>query len=121
MAILSLGQPGLPRTYAFNAGFDVLNSGTGFFGGSPAGSLAEQAGNVLSGLEGHGIIRFSGTFSSLSWTIPTAEFWHGFQIGVQGIGDGPPPTPIPEPDSIALLGLVLAGLWLVRRRPAMAA
>jgi hypothetical protein len=74
---------------------------------------------LLHGIEGHGIIRFSGTFSSLSWTIPTAEFWHGFQIGVQGIGDGPPP-PIPEPNTIALLGLVLAGIWLARRWPARA-
>jgi hypothetical protein len=111
MAILSLGQTGAPVTYNFNAPFDVLNSGTGFFGGAASGSLFEDPGNVLRGIEGHGIIRFSGTFSSISWTIPTAEFWHGFQIGVVG-----PTSTVPEPASLALVALALGTLVVTRRR-----
>jgi hypothetical protein len=113
MAILSLGQPAVTVTYDFNAPFDVLNSGQGHWGGNPAGSLFEDPSDVLRGIEGHGIIRFSGTFSSISWTIPTAENWHGFQIGAAAVQDG---TPAPEPASIALLGIALAGLALARRR-----
>ena len=109
MAILSLGQPGLAVTYNFNAAFDLLNSGTGFFGGNAGGSLFEDPGNVLRGIEGHGIIQFPGTFTSISWTIPTAENWHGFQIGI-------PVVSVPEPATLALLGIGLAGLAISRRR-----
>jgi hypothetical protein len=116
MAILSLGQPGLVVTYDFiDAPFDVLNSGTGFFGGSPAGSLFEDPGDVLRGIEGHGIIQFSGTFSSISWTVPTDEFWHGFQVGVPSGDVGPPPPGVPEPGGIPLIVAALAGVWIARR------
>lgn len=116
MAILSLGQPGLVVTYNFNTPFDVLTSGTGFFGGSAAGSLFEDPGNVLRGIEGNGLLRFNGTVSSISWTIPTAENWHAFTVGAAAIGGGPVST-VPEPSSVALLAagaLVLGGA--ARRR-----
>jgi hypothetical protein len=106
---MSLGQPGFAVTYVFgDEPFDVLNSGAGFWGGNPGGSLFEDPGNVLRGIEGHGIIQFNGTFSSISWTIPTAEGWHGFQVGI--------PTQAPEPGTLALLGSALAAFALRRSR-----
>jgi hypothetical protein len=110
MAILSLGQPGLPRTYVFgDEDFTILNSGQGHWGGNPAGSLFEDAGNVLRGIEGHGLIQFNGTFTSINWTIPLAENWHGFQVGV---------AQVPEPGTLLLLGGGLAAAMLRGRRNA---
>ena len=88
-----------------------MNSGTGFFGGSAAGSLSEIAGNTLQGIEGHGVIQFIGTFTSIDWTIPTEEFWHGFQVGI------PTPQVVPEPLALSLLvgGLAAAALRSRRR------
>jgi outer membrane autotransporter protein len=82
MAILSLGSTSGGITYEFDAPFTILNNGPGFFGDGPLTQLSDT---VLEGQEGHGIIRFSGTFTSISWTMPTAEFWHGFQIGIAGL------------------------------------
>lgn len=102
MAILSLGRGGLATTYAFNADFQILSSGSGFFGGSAAGSLFRDGPGLLRGVEGHGVIRFSGTFASISFTS-TAENWHGFQVGI-----------IPGPGGA--LVLAAAGMLGGRRR-----
>ena len=108
MAILSLGTPTLVVTYDFDADFTILSFGPGFFGGP--GTLSKPASTILSGVEGHGAIQFTGTFTSISWTIPTAEFWHGFQVGL--------PAAIPEPSSVVLVlaGLMSLGAMRIRRR-----
>lgn len=113
MLVLSMGQPGnYFVSYSFDQPFSILSSGTGYWGGSPLGSLT-ASGNTLTGLEGHGAIQFKGTFSSLSWTVDNAENWHGFTLGLT--------TPSGVPDggaSIAFVGAALAGLSLLRRRVA---
>jgi hypothetical protein len=111
LAILSLGRPSIGTDYVFDAPFTIVSNGPGFWGNGP---LTNIGGNTLRGNEGHGVIQFSGTFSSISWSVPLAENWHGFQVGVVGLDDGPNGE-IPEPGTI---GLALAGLALlaVRRR-----
>jgi hypothetical protein len=110
MAILSLGQAGAPVVYDFDAAFDILSNGPGFFG---AGPLTELPGDMLEGREGHGLIQFAGTLSSISWTIPNGEFWHGFTIGVAGAAG---PTPTPEPEAALLLATGCALLLVARSR-----
>ena len=112
MAILSLGNVLFPATYNFDTEFEILNNGPGAFGNGP---LTELPGNILQGGEGNGIIQFSGSFTSISWTVPTAEFWHGFTIG---IADVVPPPELPEPSSLLsllALGAVGAGSALKRQ------
>ncbi|MFM8931359.1 MAG: beta strand repeat-containing protein, partial [Gemmataceae bacterium] len=33
--------------------------------------------------EPHGVIRFKGAFSSLTWENPVSEYWHGFTVGIK--------------------------------------
>lgn len=82
MAIVSLGAPGTPTTYDFDSPFTIVSQGVGYWGGSST-ALAQLPGDVLEGSEGHGTIRFTGTFSTFSWTVPTPEGWHGFTFGIR--------------------------------------
>ena len=40
-------------------------------------------GDILRGREGNGTIKFQGTVSTFSWTVPTAEVWHGFTFAIR--------------------------------------
>ena len=106
---LSLGQPGgYFVTYEFDATPTLISSGQGYWGG--CATCLTVSGNNLIGEEGHGVVQFMGSFTSISWTVPVAETWHGFQVGVNAI---------PEPETYALM---LAGLgavgFMARRRKA---
>ena len=112
MAIVSLGQPNLVVTYEFiDETFDILSSGTGHWGGAASGSLFQLTPSILTGVEGHGVIQFSGAYDSISWTVPTFEAWHGFTFGFELLES----QAVPEP---ATLGLLAAGIALVRARRA---
>lgn len=124
MAIVSLGNPGLPTTYDFDSPFTIVSQGTGYWGGTSS-SLVQLPGDILRGNEGHGTIRFVGTFSTFSWTVPTPENWHGFTFGIRTTtaiepdpdpDPDPDPSPVPEPATLSMLAFGLAGAGLVRRR-----
>jgi hypothetical protein len=118
MAIWSLGAGGAP------AEFDFIGATPVFVAGGPSaefgGSAITLAGNNVLGTEGNGTVQFMGTFTSLSWTNPKAEFWYGFDVGIAGVGSGGGGTGVPEPSTLALFSLALlpliSGGWARRRR-----
>ncbi len=110
LAIMSMGQNSVPVKYYFDTPFDVLSFGQGYWGN---GTLAEDAGNVLLGYEGHGIIQLKGTYTAISWTCPTFENWHGFTVGVAGAAM--PAVPAPGALILSGLGSGLVG-WIRRKK-----
>lgn len=118
MAILSLGQPSVTTTYDFDSPFTIVSQGAGYWGGTGT-SLVQLPGDILQGNEGHGTIQFIGTFSTFGWTVPTPETWHGFTFGIrttERIEPTEPPTGVPTPAPVALLGLGLIALVATARR-----
>lgn len=105
MAIVSMGQSGVPVTYDFDTPFTLLSEGWGYWGD---GTYTLGAGDVLTGRELHAVIQFEGTVSAIHWTS-TAENWHGFTVGT---------APVPEPGTMGLLvvGLIGLGRRVVRNR-----
>jgi hypothetical protein len=93
----------------FANNFTVLSYGAGYWG---YGNLSNNGTNLLSSNgEGHGTIQFAGSFSSLSFTETGVENWRGLTVGI--MAEAPP---IPEPGSLPLAGLALAGAaWLGRK------
>ncbi|HVN46280.1 MAG TPA: PEP-CTERM sorting domain-containing protein [Steroidobacteraceae bacterium] len=115
MAIWSLGAPGAPAEFDFSKATPV------FVAGGPSaeygGNAIMVSGDVVSGAESNGTVQFMGTFTSLSWTNPKAEYWYGFDVGIAGVGSGGGGTGVPEPSTLALLGLALLPLFSGAWRP----
>ncbi len=114
------------NTATTSAPFEVISFGQGFWGNGSFADLT-STGFVGSG-ELHGIIRFSGTFTEISFSH-TSENWHGFTVGIAGLADDgggdsgggddggdPPANDVPEPGPLGVLGLSLLILGLARRR-----
>jgi hypothetical protein len=107
-AIWSLGAGGSPASYTFSATPTFEAGGPNSqFGGAPI----VVNGNIVTGQEGNGVVQFTGTFSSITWTL-TPENFFGFTVGIAGSTT----QPVPEPASLALLAMGLAGLPIALRR-----
>jgi hypothetical protein len=103
--------------YGFNQDFEILSvgdpsdgNGCGYWGcGTTSKQTVGSEFQLIGSGEPHGVIRFLGTFSSLSWRSLSNENWNGFTLGVQGTAaevfpdPTPNPTPVPVPATLALL------------------
>ena len=100
------------NTVDFGVPIEILSFGAGFFGnGTPQLNL-DGDGFFGSG-EVHGVIRLPGTYSSITFSH-TNENWHGFTVGVLGVGE--PSQTVPEPSTMLLLGLGLLAAAGMRRK-----
>jgi fibronectin-binding autotransporter adhesin len=95
--------------FVFSQDFTIVSQGTGYWGNGTATKSSPSAGQyALTGTSGepHGLIKFTGTFSSLSWTSNSNETWYGFTVAAA----------VPEPGSASLLILGLAAVLARSRR-----
>ncbi|MEN6620744.1 MAG: hypothetical protein ABFD50_04220 [Smithella sp.] len=110
-AIQSLGSGSDSAEYVFTSPFTILNQGPGAWGGNNT-SLTALDQYTLYGKEGNGILQFTGTYSSLSWTVPDGENFHMFTVGAVGI----PSSAAPIPAAAWFFGPGLIGLIAFKRR-----
>jgi hypothetical protein len=115
MAVASLGSNELSSTYNFDRTATVVSSGPGQYGSGP---LNMSSATTLFGQEGNGMVQFTGTFTTLSWTVPSPEWYSIFNIGITDSA----PSAVPEPGQVAASLLLLAGIggyvWMKRRKTA---
>lgn len=108
MALLSVGQPRYTVTYDFDRAFVIDSEGAGYWGNDVTDGVM-GAGDTLAMQEFHGVLRFTSPVSSLTFSTAPAEYWHAFTFGTGELS-------VPEPGTLALLGLGLVGIAAMRRR-----
>jgi hypothetical protein len=99
LAIVSLEQAGITASFNFtpNEPFVLLGGGPSTTWG---GQALTSVGDVVYGTEGNGLVMFTGTYSSITWTNPTRENYYAVTVG----------SAVPEPSTWAMMLLGFAGL-----------
>ena len=88
-----------------------LSSGCGYWG---CGSFGSPTATSFTGVgELHGVIELQGTYSSISFSDSTPEYWHGLTVGFESLA-----STVPEPGNFALMLAGLGALGMAARRRA---
>ncbi|GAX60170.1 hypothetical protein SCALIN_C05_0256 [Candidatus Scalindua japonica] len=90
------------NTVEFGVPIEILSFGHGYWGNGTPILNGSGTGFFGSG-EVHSVIRLPGTYTSITFT-DTTEGWHGFTVGATDL------AAVPEPTTVALLGIGIAGL-----------
>lgn len=112
--LFSVGQWGVPVRFNFlnNATPEILVQGTGHWGG---GLLQPNGVDSVIGYEGNGLLKFTGTFTDISFITPDYEYYYGATVGVADRA-----TSVPESNSWVLLLIGLGAVALIARRRSQA-
>lgn len=114
LAVASLGNGGTASSLNFTASepFSIQAGGPSTnFGGSSIALCASSTTSIC-GNEGSGVIQFTGTYTSLTWTNPTYENYDLITVGDEGLA----PVPLPPAIPLFVSGLGLIGLFGRRKR-----
>jgi len=105
--LFSVGQPSIAVQFYFtNATPEILAQGAGHWG---PGSLT-QSGNLITGSEGNGLLKFTGTFTEISFYTPIHEYYYG---GTIGLADS---VSVPEPTTLSLMLMGALAVFARRRK-----
>jgi hypothetical protein len=126
IAIWSLGScgssdcgGGILASFVFNAAPVLISGGPSYSSttgsvasttGYPASQSISVSGNTVSGKEANGVVAFLGSYTSISWTNPTAEDHYNFTVGAAT------PVPNPEPSGWMLILFGGAAYFLIKRK-----
>lgn len=105
--VFSVGQGGAPVSFVFlNGSLTILSQGAGHWGG---GALT-SSGLTVTGLEGNGLLKFTGSYTDISFITPNSEYYYGATVGA-GIT-----AAVPEPETCAMLAAGMGLLAALARR-----
>jgi len=104
IAIASLGDAYDASSYLFDRTAVVASSGLGNWGNGP---FYMSTPFEVYGMEGNGIVQFTGTFTELNWTVTRTEIYSAFNVGISNTSAS---SAVPEPTSMAIFGLGGHGL-----------